>query len=270
MPKINNSFYNIIPKLSRDPLGIIALFIALTYAIAALVLGFGSHLTATQKWPLLGFLVGFPVIVLFSFLWLVVKYNQKLYAPEDYRSDKAFLKTLQPGKQVWDEDEEVSSDASDNNNGPHAHKAIKKKPEIQKYRSALSEDLALRELEIQMDSSFWRQLGISPNVDEEPVPFSALAVMPEEIIAVDIKFMDKEKGTFAHFYSQIKQKIRYVRNTNIKRPISGILVMITRNYSNKQMQMMEKKLKHAKPNGDMNVRVQWYDINDLFAKYNLK
>src|SRR5690625_516127 len=122
----DGNFLNIVPKLTKDPLGIIALFIALVYAIAALILGLGSHLTVTQKWPFIGFLVGFPVIVLISFLWLVVNYNQKLYSPEDYRSDKAFLKTLQPGEQVFNEKEVESSEGKEKQAASQPHSSTEK------------------------------------------------------------------------------------------------------------------------------------------------
>jgi hypothetical protein len=273
MAKTNSSFYNIVPKLSRDPLGIIALFIALTYAIAALVLGFGSHLTAAQKWPLLGFLVGFPVIVLFSFLWLVINYNQKLYSPEDYRSDKSFLETLQPGKQIFDEDEKGSSDgnnASDGSKSLQTQSTTKKKPNAKKVRTAAVEDLALRDLEIQMDTPFWRQHGIRSKVDGDPILFNALAIKPEEIILVDIKVMDEEKNTSANFYSKFQQKVQSARNTKIKRSISSILVMLTENHSNKQIQTMKKNFDRMKQKDDSNLRVQWYDINDLLTKYKLQ
>lgn len=78
--------------LARNPLGIIALFIVLIYGFAALTLGFNSHLEASERLPLVWFLVLFPVIVLSLFGWLVIQHNEKLYAPSDYRSDDSFLK----------------------------------------------------------------------------------------------------------------------------------------------------------------------------------
>jgi hypothetical protein len=78
-------------SLSRNPLGIIALFIVLIYGFAALTLGFNSNLQPNERFPLVWFLVAFPVIVLCLFGWLVSKHHWKLYAPSDYRSDEIFF-----------------------------------------------------------------------------------------------------------------------------------------------------------------------------------
>jgi hypothetical protein len=78
-------------NLSRNPLGIIALFIVLIYGFAALTLGLNSGLQPAERAPLIWFLVVFPVFVLVVFGWLVSKHHDKLYAPSDYKSDEGFL-----------------------------------------------------------------------------------------------------------------------------------------------------------------------------------
>ncbi len=78
-------------KLSRNPLGIIALFIVLIYSFASLLFGLsGDALTENQKWVFVIFLVAFPVIVLFIFTYLVIKHHQKLYAPGDFQNEENF------------------------------------------------------------------------------------------------------------------------------------------------------------------------------------
>lgn len=79
-------------KLSRNPLGIIALFILLIYGLATTLFGcVGSSLTEGQKWWFVIFLVIFPIIVLASFVYLVVKHHPKLYAPGDFRDESNFF-----------------------------------------------------------------------------------------------------------------------------------------------------------------------------------
>lgn len=78
-------------SLSRNPLGIIALFIVLIYAFAALTLGLNSSLMPAERLPIIWFLVAFPFIVLGVFGWLVSRHHEKLYAPGDYKSDDGFL-----------------------------------------------------------------------------------------------------------------------------------------------------------------------------------
>ncbi|MBS7777654.1 hypothetical protein [Acidovorax sp. CCYZU-2555] len=86
-----NTFQTTAKSLAKNPLGIIALFIVLIYGFAALTLGFNSRLEATERIPLVYFLVSFPVVVLLLFGWLVSCHHEKLYAPSDFRSDEIFL-----------------------------------------------------------------------------------------------------------------------------------------------------------------------------------
>lgn len=111
MPDLTGGFGTTAQGLARNPLGVIALFLVLVYAIAALVLGVsGGHLADSMKWPLVLFFVVFPVLVLVAFVWLVIQHHAKLYAPGDYRSDKAFqdasvpkaLRDNQPGAATTD------------------------------------------------------------------------------------------------------------------------------------------------------------------------
>lgn len=78
--------------LARNPLGIIALFILLVYGFACIVLGVsGKTMGASERAPLIWFLVVFPVIVLCAFYRLVAKHHRKLYAPGDYRDESHFF-----------------------------------------------------------------------------------------------------------------------------------------------------------------------------------
>jgi CheY-like chemotaxis protein len=78
-------------NLARNPLGIIALFIVLIYAFASLVVGFSNKLTASERLPVIWFLILFPALVLVIFAWLVSRHHAKLYSPTDYREDSAFI-----------------------------------------------------------------------------------------------------------------------------------------------------------------------------------
>ena len=92
---------------TKSPLGIIALFIILVYALASLVLMFDSEF-GDKLIPLIWFLVGFPVLVFVGFLWLVAKHHTKLYAPSDYKDEDNFLKThLSSAISLWEEKRET-------------------------------------------------------------------------------------------------------------------------------------------------------------------
>jgi cytochrome c oxidase subunit IV len=66
--------------LSRNPIGIIALFLVLIYGLASLVVGFSGHLTSNERIVLVWFLVIFPILVLSVFAWLVGFHHFKLYS----------------------------------------------------------------------------------------------------------------------------------------------------------------------------------------------
>src|SRR5437588_11486769 len=81
------------PKLARNPLGIIALFIVLVDGIAGFVLGVSSRsLQPNEKLPLIYFLVFFPVVVLGVFYRLVAKHHEKFYAPGDFPDKEGFFR----------------------------------------------------------------------------------------------------------------------------------------------------------------------------------
>jgi hypothetical protein len=78
--------------LAKNPLGIIALFIVLVYGLAALVTAFTGSLSASERLPLIWFLVLFPILVLAVFAWLVSSHGGKLYGPGDYRDEENYIR----------------------------------------------------------------------------------------------------------------------------------------------------------------------------------
>ena len=85
-------FGQIATGLARNPLGIIALFIVLVYGFASLVTAFSGSLTADEKMPLIYFMVGFPILVLAVFAWLVSRHSGKLFAPADFKNEDNYIK----------------------------------------------------------------------------------------------------------------------------------------------------------------------------------
>jgi len=74
------------PKgLTRNPLGIIGLFIALVYSLATLVFGTNiAEMDVSERWFVLGWIGIFPIVVLRVFYKLVTQHHLKLYAPNEY------------------------------------------------------------------------------------------------------------------------------------------------------------------------------------------
>src|SRR5258708_26394329 len=83
--------------LTKNPLGIIALFVSLIYGFACLVLSTNLYnlKTEIERLPLIWFIILFPIIILLAFVFLVIKHHGKLYSPSDYGDNESFLKTLE-------------------------------------------------------------------------------------------------------------------------------------------------------------------------------
>ncbi|ACE85032.1 pYEATS domain-containing protein [Cellvibrio japonicus] len=89
------TFYQTAKSLARNPLGIIALFIILVYAVAGIVISMAKpDFYNNPLHPAVLFLAIFPVVVLAVFAYLVVNHHRNLYAPEDYEDQKDFFRGL--------------------------------------------------------------------------------------------------------------------------------------------------------------------------------
>jgi len=86
------NFGNTAKSLARNPLGIIALFIVLVYGFASLVTAFAGSFSASERLPLIYFLIVFPVLVLGVFAWLVSRHSGKLFAPSDFKDEDNYVK----------------------------------------------------------------------------------------------------------------------------------------------------------------------------------
>jgi hypothetical protein len=53
-----------------------------------------KSLTPDERFPIVIFIVLFPIVILGVFYLLVSRHHGKLYAPGDYKDDKSFLRTL--------------------------------------------------------------------------------------------------------------------------------------------------------------------------------
>ena len=84
-------------KLSRNPLGIIALFLVLVYGIAGFVTGTMASDQIETLRILVWFLVLFPVLVLSAFTYLVACHHQNLYAPSDFTDEANFMRAFEQG-----------------------------------------------------------------------------------------------------------------------------------------------------------------------------
>jgi hypothetical protein len=87
-----DGFFQSARSLARNPLGIIALFIVLVYAVASIVISLAKAEFYQHPFhPAVLFLAVFPLIVLGAFTFLVARHHRNLYAPDDYENSKDFF-----------------------------------------------------------------------------------------------------------------------------------------------------------------------------------
>ncbi len=185
-------------KLSRNPLGIIALFIVLVYGIAALLLGVSSsNLQPNERLPLIYFLVIFPFIVLIAFYRLVSNHHFKLYAPNDFQDKEGFFRALSPLEQKQKLEEEIKSiEEETKTNGiilPIPSKEELLSTELEgsgilktistRHAYVLAEELAFREIESEFGVSVHRQVAIGQDYG-----IDGIFLHQGKPIAIEIKY----------------------------------------------------------------------------------
>lgn len=90
----------LLQQSSRNPLGILAMFISFAYLamVVAFTIGLDKLNPGWERGSVIAFLVLFPLIILSVFSYMIVCHNGKLYGPKDYRDDKSFV--LMSGRDI--------------------------------------------------------------------------------------------------------------------------------------------------------------------------
>lgn len=102
--------------MPRNPLAIVALFLALVDGLAVVALSVDrADLSRGQEWMLVSFIVGFPLIVLVAFCFLVTKHHHKLYAPGEFRDERLFAGIV---SQISPEEEKAALAAAEDGDAP--------------------------------------------------------------------------------------------------------------------------------------------------------
>ena len=257
-------------EFSRNPLGIIALFIVLVYGIAALVLGVsGANLQAGERLPLVWFLVIFPVIVLAAFYRLVTHHHVKLYAPQDFPDKEGFFRALSPLEQKQKLDEEVQ-DANIKLGHGESDKILATQKQTDttlevftRANIVLAEDLALREIESEFGGPVYRQVTIA-----QQFPVDGLLTYRGNRIIVEVKYVRRSLMTLRSTLSRIGERFRTILRS-VFPPSSFILAVVVEDipeeHRRSEIQQIEKLLSSLDPP----IQLRIYDFNALKQKYGI-
>lgn len=263
-------------KLSRNPLGIIALFIVLVYGIAALVLGISSgNLQTNEKLPIIWFLVIFPLIVLITFYRLVSLHHVKLYAPQDFQDKEGFFRALTPHEQkkrleeeIQNAEEEVRPEESD------SQKILEDKPnklEIEgsllktistRHAYVLAEELAIREIENEYGVSIHRQVAVGKNYGIDGV-----FLKNGTPIVIEIKYV-RSPITLRFIAKREVERFSKIMETMLPKP-SFLFVAIVEHLTSDIIKKEKEILKVYFDNSNLPVEIKFYDFQKLKEKFGI-
>lgn len=267
------TYTNTSKSLSRNPLGIIALFIVLVYGIAALVFGLsGAQLSEPQKWPLIWFLVLFPVLVLLLFGWLVSSHHTKLYSPNDFPNEDGFFQALSPearSKKLEREAKELVLSKT-NKDSPSNNKASGSNIDAENIllsdaRSSyiIAEDLVFRELEEELEQPIQRNVGVFGR----DFGFDGVVIRGRRFTAIEIKMtrLSKWRDSIIRkaFGNLSKLAEEFPKHTDF------ILAIVTDGVSTEDSKRELQECQHRIQELPVNIQLKHYDFEALKNKYGL-
>lgn len=255
--------------LTKNPLGIIGLFISLIYGFACLVLSTSivNLQVANERLPLIWFIIIFPLIILSAFIYLVVNHHEKLYAPSDFRNDDAFTETM-TGKRIKEKLEKEaeilrSADDSDENNEPlkqRNYSGDDSKPDPildEETKIHLDEDehlekrisnvekWAIKDLELEYNTRFKTNQRIVSN--RVILELDAYASDSKKVLIAEVKYWQSHKTTkplmiiIQQFARHVEQFNRAFGNKEVKLVFVLVFDKLNKSVTN-QMQSFVSEL----------------------------
>jgi len=263
-------------KLSRNPLGIIALFIVLVYGIAALVLGVSSNnLQPNERLPLIYFLVSFPIIVLIAFYRLVSHHHVKLYAPDDFQDKEGFFRALSPLEQKQKLDEEIKSIEEEakadeiNISNAARDKSFSLgmvgdsvlKTISTRHAYVLAEELAFREIEREFSVYVHRQVAIGSSYGVD----GAFRYNGKPI-AVEIKYSKNPRYIQREMPREIE---KFSKLSQAKYNAVFLLAIVADGWTLDQRKNELDRLQITAREANIPIKLRLFDFDELKAKYGL-
>lgn len=275
-------------NLAKNPLGIIALFIVLLYAIAGIVLGISvSTLQSNERWPLIWFIVIFPILVLIVFTWLVAKHHKKLYAPSDFRDDESFLQAATPEAQrqrleneILDyleitEDVKKLPDGQQTLNVPDTEAEMVEKEDLKNrikiYRedTILAEDLALRQVAYDLGGPVSRQVLLSGK--SARVAVDGFYPYSQPKTAIEIKYLTQHAihgGGLHGFIEQVDELADAIATISKETdPIAIIVVAVIEDMTAELEYKVRNQFREMNLKRQLSLSFETYDFDKLKERW---
>ncbi len=273
--------------LTKNPLGIIALFVSLIYGFACLVLSTSiSNLKGeNERLPLIWFIIAFPLIILIAFVFLVVKHHEKLYSPSDYRADDAFIQTIGKDKIKEKQLKEVKEleEAKINENivveEDLKSEKINNEKQIEKVEPETTKESKEQLLSIYKNAELWAtkeislkynvlfKNNVSVNIQSRKIELDAFGTSEKGNYIAEIKYWKSNKSdrnlklSIQEFLSQHKHlESTFGRNN---RDFKLIVVFVFDNLKNVNKSDLLGFVKNIYNNAD----VEFFDYEELRKNY---
>ncbi|MFP9100936.1 hypothetical protein ACLI09_17985 [Flavobacterium sp. RHBU_24] len=208
--RTTNDFMKNSTGLTKNPLGIIGLFISLIYGFACLVLSTSIENlnSANERLPLIWFIITFPIIILIVFIYLVVNHHEKLYSPSDFRNDEGFIETLSLNKikekqqkeiDLLESAEQAEIDVEnlDDNFNPGNTSEDSAKDEVDEVEELSkkiknAERWVVKDLELQYKTLFKTNQRLLSN--DTVLDLDAYSSTQDKILVAEIKYWESQKS----------------------------------------------------------------------------
>lgn len=256
-------------RLSRNPLGIIALFIVLIYGIAGFVFGTSSaSLQPNERLPLVWFLVLFPCVVLIVFYILVTRHHTKLYAPQDFPEAEGFFRAMTPNEQKKRLEQEIRESESETvaavggktiateKEGGDIFKAVALRQDW-----VMAEELAFREIESEFAVTVQRNVAAGPDQG-----FDGIFVHKRRLTVLEIKYVRRPL-----WRQSVESGLAHIQRAaaNIKPAQSFILVLVTDPIPLDRRESELVRVRELLASTSLPIELRVYDFLELKSKYGI-
>lgn len=261
--------------LTKNPLGIIGLFIVLVYGLACAVLGLGADsLQPDERLPLIWFIVLFPVLILGAFLWLVTAHHRKLYAPSDYKDERLFLAPQSDEQRTQRLEKEVKRVEEIESQSvvavPSTATAEVVRPTVEiRSTYADAERLAFLALEQEIGKPFQKYVEVTAHGRKEQ--FDGVLVTNKEAHLIEVKYFSRPAFKREFLEAQIHRASDFVWENTFDEKVTREQVIfwlaIVTDFPVEALPKFRKEVEDSVRCEMFTVNLRFYRLDELRSKY---
>jgi hypothetical protein len=184
--------------------------------------------------------------VLFVFYRLVTSHHTKLYAPTDYRDETLFFRTLPPERQKARMESEIQESEAAVAEAASEAPFARGRPDAQRQASDdgparyfLAEELALRQLEVELGSSINRKVEI---ISLPGLAFDGVALTKDGPAVIEIKYT-RQPLFSSHILSRVLDRFVSARAALKGQPSARLYFVVVADMSPQNQALLQENLR---------------------------